>query len=298
MIKKISSRLMLVFTLLFAGWYYLIALKEQPMELMSILAAYEYQQLSPIDMRMKEMQPGLFEFSYTSFDGQRVIGQIGYPETRSASYPVLLGVPAMGHSYIQWWVDSIDGRPSDTQVDKITELANRKGYVVIAIDPRFHGKREDPARTLRSIMNDLHFFGDKSGYEAMVRDTVIDYCVLLDWIETQPELDASAVVAAGYSMGGQVSLLLGAVDQRINRVISIVPPYLDDKTALVAPKNLVQLFDDKPVLLVTANSDKNATASQNKALFEQIKSKNKRRINFTGGHILPENYVERLADWF
>jgi len=180
-------------------------------------------------------------------------------------------------------------------VNKIADLADRNGYVVISIDARYHGKRKDPDRTLRSIMNDLHFFGDKSDYEAMIRDTVLDHRVLLDWIERQNNLDMTKIRVAGYSMGGQIALILGSIDGRVSEVISIVPPFVDDKIARVAPKNLVSLLGDKPVLLITADNDENAKEKENDFLFSLMPGANKERIDFEGGHILPEGYVDRLA---
>ena len=108
-------------------------------------------------------------------------------------------------------------------------------------------------------MNDLHFFGDKSTYEEMIVNTVRDYRVLLDWLESQNRIDSRNIVMAGYSMGGQVALLTASVDDRVNGVVSIVPPYLDDKVALVAPKNVVSLLDSAQVLLITSDDDENAS---------------------------------------
>lgn len=173
-----------------------------------------------------------------------------------------------------------------------------KGCAVISIDARYHGKRKDPDRTLRSIMNDLHFFGDKSDYEAMIRDTVLDHRVLLDWIEQQDNLIIEKVKVAGYSMGGQISLILGSVDPRVREVVSIVPPFIDDRIALVAPKNLVSMLGDKPVLLVTATDDENASKEENDLLFSRLPEANKKRLEFAGGHILPEDYVQKLAAEF
>ena len=268
------------------------------MEQGDILEAYEYPSVESLQLDMTETRPNVFSFTYESFDGELVYGQISYPDITADKYPVLIGVSAMGRSYVRWWVDTFNGNPTVTQAHKIAELANSNGYAVISIDARYHGKRKDPDRTLRSIMNDVHFFGDKRDYEAMVRDTVLDHRVLLDWIEQQDNLDIDRVKVAGYSMGGQIGLILGSVDARISDIISIVPPFIDDKLALVAPKNLVSLLGDKPVLLITAADDENASAAENDLLFELMPGANKERIDFDGGHILPEGYVNRLKGEF
>lgn len=295
---KISLAVVLVALLTFLYWYEFIALEDAPMEQSEILAAYEYSPNESIEMTMTEVGSNVFSFTYESFDGAVVYGQISYPEVVSDKYPVLIGVSAMGRSYVRWWVETFNGNPTVTQANRITDLANDSGYVVVSIDARFHGKRKDPDRSLRSIMNDLHFFGDKSDYEAMIRDTVLDHRILLDWIERQHNLDAERVKVAGYSMGGQISLILGSIDTRIGSIISIVPPFIDDKIALVAPKNVVSLLRDKPVLLLTATDDENASAKENDFLFSLLPGSNKTRIEFDGSHILPEDYVDQLANEF
>jgi dienelactone hydrolase len=285
-----------VLTGVFLFWYMFIALDAQAMSQQEIVSAYEYEPANR-DLLLTEIAERTFQFSYTSFDGDIVNGQISYPRQYSESYPVLIGVAAMGRSYVRWWTDSVDGRPTVTNVNKITELADAKGYVVVAIDARYHGTRKDPERPLSAIMNDLRYLGDRTDYQAMIRDTVLDHRVLLDWIEQQDNLDINKVTIAGYSMGAQISLLLGALDERISTVIAIVPPWIDDKIAMVAPKNLVSLLQDKPVLLITASSDEEASGSENAQLFELISSSQKQRHDIAGSHILPAEYVDLLVDW-
>jgi dienelactone hydrolase len=170
--------------------------------------------------------------------------------------------------------------------------------VVVSIDARFHGKRKSPERPLSSIMDDLHFFGDKVYYEVMIKDMVLDHQILLDWIEQQDNLNNNQITAAGYSMGGQISLILASIDKRIKKVISIVPPFIDDKTALVVPKNFIFLLKNQQVLFVTADDDENATEKENDYIYHLIPTSGKERIQFAGGHILPENYVDSLIGKF
>ncbi len=297
MIKKLLIFIPLTLALLFVTWYLCIALDEEPISQSALLEKYQYQPNSQLQLKLKENGPRAYLFSYTSFDGEIVNGKISYPDQIAESYPVLVGIHAMGRSYPRWWLDSLKGRPTVTQVNKITKLANQSGQVVIAIDARYHGSRKIRDRPLRSIMNDLHLFGDKSYYEEMIRYTVLDHRVLLDWVEAQENLNINQLTVAGYSMGGQISLLLGAVDKRVNTIVSIVPPFIDDKTALVAPKNISSLLTDQSILLITANADENASKEENKTFFTSIPSSNKHHITFAGGHILPENYVGSLVGW-
>lgn len=295
--NKIIFGVLISLTVLSFYWYAFVALKEFSIPQEDIIDAYTYEPLSDLEMEVEQIEANKYKFSYKSFDGAVVNGQLSYPSIKSQKYPVFIGVSAMGRGYQRWWVDSFKGRPTVTQVNKITSMANNLGYAVIAIDARYHGTRKDPDRSLRSIMNDLNFFGNKDTYESMIKDTVLDYRVLIDWINQQQIFDNQKIVIGGYSMGGQVALLAASTDHRIERVLSIVPPHLDDKVALVAPKNFVSLLEGREVLLVTANDDENATKKENQILFDSINTSEKLHITFEGDHILPDNYVSSLEDW-
>lgn len=125
-----------------------------------------------------------------------------------------------------------------------------------------------------------------------------DYRLLLDWVQTQPQLDSSVVRVAGYSMGAQMALLLGGMDERVGAVLAVVPPHVDDKIAVAAPRNAVSGLAGKKVWLLSADDDAYASQAQNLALFEALPTADKRHLRFAGGHLLPAEYAEFLDDWF
>ncbi len=281
------------------GLVYYVTIARLPQEEFSqsqILAAYDYQR-GYSDFQVVSSTNRSREFTFSGFDGETVYGQLTLPDIGAPPYKVLVGVHAMGRSYPRWFNDAVKGRPTITNVDKITGQALRKGYAVLAIDARYHGKRKVPEKPLRSIWNDMHFFGDKSDYQDMIINTVIDNRTLLDWVEDQSELDANDISVAGYSMGGQISLILGAVDDRIRQVVSIVPPFIDNKIARASPLNLVSLIDQARVLMIYGESDDVATPEQNQKVFEAITSQEKQIDSFPADHILPVEYVERVSNW-
>lgn len=279
-------------------YYVFFTLKTENLTVQQVIDSYNYTSVEHMDFKLNELNEKLFEFSYTTFDGSKVKGQINYPSEVKDKYPVLIGLHAMGRSYPRWWADSINGRPTVTQVNKITQQALNKGYVVIAIDARYHGSRKVADKSLNSIMFDVNFLGDKTDYVEMINHTVLDHRVLIDWVEQQKQLDINNIHVAGYSMGGQLSLLLAGVDKRISNVLAIVPPYIKDTTASVAPKNVVSLLDNQKVWLVTADNDEYASEDNNLSLYGDIASSNKEHFVFEGSHILPEEYVDSLVDWF
>lgn len=257
---------------------------------------YQYQKQEP-EMVLTQLDKYNTEFTFTSFDGEKIKGQIRYPMVNKAQHPVLLGLHAMGRSYPRWFNADINGRPTITQSHKITEQALAKGYAVIAIDARHHGLRKQETKPLQQIMKDVHA-GKTEDYENMIRETIMDYQVLLDWLEQQPQFTGQEIRAAGYSMGGQMAVLLSALDPRVGDVLSIVPPHIDSEMAHIAPATAATFIDDSDILLLSANKDQYSTEVQNVALFDHFKTNNKVRIVFDAGHILPESYVNKIGYWF
>lgn len=294
--KRILTGLVLLSVV--SGSYYLFVAK-LPVEQMTpeqINGKYQYQSsFSNFDIPAERADSR--EFAFTAYDGERVFGQIMLPSVKQEKYRVLIGIHAMGRSYPRWFKDSVKGRPTVTNVNKITELALEKGYAVVAIDARFHGKRKVEDKPLTSIWNNLKFFGDKTDYESMVLKTVIDNRTLLDWIETQTYLDAENITVAGYSMGGQASLILAAVDTRIDDVIAVVPPFIDNTVAAVSPYNVAHQIDDGRVLFIYGTKDDVASLEENEMVFDAIATIDKELLAFNSEHILPENYVNAVGEW-
>ena len=301
--KKIAAMASVVLVGLGALWFAIFSLTPYAVNDQQLKKKYSYPAVA-INMQLTEESSNLYSFTYTSFDGVEVNGRLSYPdevpleEFGAGKLPIMIGIHGMGRSDNRWFMDSFKGRPTVEQTHKLTEQARAAGYAIIAIDGRNHGKRKDPDYSISNMMRDLHLWGKREPYEAMVVDTVKDYRVLLDWIGLQPQFDQARTAVAGYSLGGQVALLLAGVDERIEQVLSIVPPYHDDKTALVAPKNLVHNITDEKVWLVTASDDEYASVEDNKYLFGKIASGNKKHIQLEGEHILPEGYYQALSGWY
>ena len=238
-----------------------------------------------------------------SFDGALFQGRIVYPSDPALAtrpFPVLIGLHAMGRSHMRWWQAEFKERPTIENTHLITEMALQQGFAVVAIDARGHGQRRNLGQPhpVRSAMRDMHWFGKRQAYEQMIIDTVRDHRVLLDWLVTQPQLDAKRITAVGYSMGAQAALLLAGLDERVRAVAAMVPPHLGDNVAVVAPINLVAGLQGKRVWLLTGDEDDHASPAQNQALFDAIPSQDKKHLRFVSGHLLPAEYVEQLSAWF
>jgi dienelactone hydrolase len=279
-----------------AIWHF-VWLKPYSVTAAELQARYAYkEEVSPGDTHSVELR-------LQSFDGELLSGRIVYPSDpaqASRPFPVLIGLHAMGRGHVRWWQAEFNGRPTIEQTHRITQMALARGYAVVAIDARAHGQRRNLGQPhpAQRAMRDMHWFGKRQAYEQMIIDTVRDHRVLLDWLVEQPHLDTGRISATGYSMGAHVALLLAGLDERVQAVAAMVPPHLDDKVAAVAPLNLIAGLQGKRVWLLTADEDDHASPKENQALFDAIPSPNKRHLRFDSGHLLPTDYVEKLADWF
>lgn len=278
-----------------AIWHF-VWLKPYSVSTAELQARYAYKE---------EITPGeghSVELRLRSFDGELLSGRIVYPSdpARAARpFPVLLGLHAMGRGHVRWWQAEFNGRPTIEQTHRITQMALQQGYAVVAIDARAHGQRRHLGQphAAQGAMRAMHWFGRREAYERMIIDTVRDHRVLLDWLATQPQLDARRTSAIGYSMGAQVALLLAGLDERVQSVAAMVPPHLGDNVAAVAPRSLIAGLQGKRVWLLTGDDDDHATPEQNQALFDAIPTADKKHLRFESGHLLPPDYVDRLPGW-
>ncbi len=299
---RIMASLLGIAALAGALWWGLFGLKPYDITDEALRARYAYSPPSTGLQVQLQAEPGHAQsLRFTSFDGSEVQGRILYPSDPAqvtSPFPLLIGLHALGRGHVRWWKDANNGQPTVEQTHRITALALQRGYAVLVLDARRHGHRKDPKHSVLELMDDLHLWGKREPYERMIVDTVRDYRLLLDWVQTQPQLDAGRIRVAGYSMGGQMALLLGGLDNRVQAVLAIVPPHLDNKVAAVAPIKVMGGLRDKQVWLLSANADDYASVAQNQALFEALPTERKRHLRFDSGHLLPPGYVEQISPWF
>lgn len=304
-VMTVLVSLLALAVVLAAAWWWLFALKPyvvtaEQMRARYVQGAPATPHVQPRSLAADGAVHGV-ELQLQSFDGSPLSGRLLYPDdpaTADTPYPLLIGLHALGRSHYRWWQGEYKGGATHENTHRITELALQRGYAVLAVDARNHGVRKDPERSVLQIMSGLHLWGQRAPYEQMIVDTVRDYRLLLDWAQTQPQLDSSHVHVVGYSMGAQMALLLGGMDERIGAVLAIVPPHVDDKVAIAAPRNALAGLTGKKVWLVSADDDEYTSQAQSLSFFDALPTVEKRHIRYPGGHLLPAGYPEALREWF
>lgn len=287
--------------LIAALWWSLFGLKPYEISTAELQARYAYSPPQDLALKLAPIKDLAQDFSFTSFDGSTVNGRIRYPSdpaTAGAPFPLLIAMHGMGRSHWRWWQAEYKGGKTLEHTHKLTELALQRGHAVIAIDGRRSGARKAPKVDIDQLMDDLHLWGKREPYEAMLVDTVRDHRLLLDWVTRLPQIDARRIKATGYSMGAQNALLLAGVDERVGDVAAIAPILLDDKLAAVAVKNLLPELADNRIWLLSADKDEYTDRSAYLSFFAALGGPGNKHLRFAGGHILPPDYVEQLRDWF
>lgn len=284
-----------------ALWWGIFGLKPYQPSPEQVQARYDYSAPLAFAPSLKHLGEHAYEIRFNSFDGAPVNGRIKYPSDPAQAkspFPLLIAFHGLGRSHMRWWQSTYKGGETLEHTHLVTEQALQQGYAVLALDARRHGERKNLEYNVLDLMRDMKLWGKREPYEAMIIDSVKDYRLLLDWLLPQPQIDGRKIQVSGYSMGGQMALILAAQEPRITAVAAIVPPHLDDKVAAVSPLRFAPALADKKLWLLSADDDEVASFQQNQALFEALPGREKKHLRFPGGHILPKDYPAQMRDWF
>ncbi|MBL4773364.1 MAG: alpha/beta fold hydrolase, partial [Alcanivoracaceae bacterium] len=156
-----------------------------------------------------------FQLSFFSDDQQAVNGILVMPSTQKGQLKLALLLHAMGTDQNIWWTQNkISG-------NKISEKLLQKGYAVLTLDARRHGKRSSHDFTAKDMISKARSNQPRL-YTDMIIGTVRDYRIALSWAQQELNLTDTSILVAGYSMGAQMSLLLASYESEINQVVVMV----------------------------------------------------------------------------
>ena len=130
----------------------------------------------------------------------------------------------------------------------------------------------------------------------------------MDYIESKSKSKTQFFDVIGYSMGGQMAILLNSVDDRLNRVVVCVAP-LDFKSGVrfgmseentkyldyLSPKNCATL-QKAPIILLMGTEDVWYTKKEAQDFFDEITIKDKSLKFYDSGHYLPHEFVFDTID--
>ncbi len=188
------------------------------------------------------------------------------------------------------------------------------GYNVLIPDVKFHGERSyelgfKPPETLPPVISRNE--KDSKLFEVMLSTTVKDVRIMMDYIQERNDMPNQSFGVIGYSLGGNLALLLGAIDDRVSSVVACVAPLnlpakglemfdwpqevLQGQVA-VTPMTYAQLVKS-PTMLLMGNKDFYYTDQEVADFYKGIPTSEKELKYFDSGHVLPNEYKEDAIGW-
>lgn len=247
--------------------------------------AVDFDQTINFSKDKNEKSVDRYEFSFVSDDGQIVNGVIANHSNQPENHKLALLMHPMGSDQYFWWNEGSSPLP----VFKLVKNLRSQGYTVITIDARLHGKRSRENFGARELLKNAHSNSPRI-YIETITGSVRDYRTILNWAKN--EYQPVETLVMGYSMGAQMAILLAGFEPSINKVISMVPPYVASETSPVAPRNHAERIDAADLLFLAGNKDPYSTSQQTEQTFKRIASKNKQLNWFDSGHMLPEEFID------
>ncbi|MEZ5557023.1 MAG: alpha/beta fold hydrolase [Pseudomonadales bacterium] len=255
-------------------------------------AGYGYDEGFPIDARQVgtiEQDGRTFErLVFRSFHDGLVPGILALPTRGEAPFPIVLLLHGLTGNKLQWLGDAF------THGGEVTAGLLEKGYAVLALDAQYHGQR--------SVYNDFVDPGEmvfQRGwgvrYANLMTQTVVDYRRAIDYLATRGDVDVDRVGILGYSMGGHMSFILGAVEPRVRAVVACVVPATPGMP--MRASQFARDLGERPLLLMMGRQDQFYTEAQAQALFDEVPGDEKSLQFFDSGHSLPGEYAARAVAW-
>ncbi|SNZ01356.1 alpha/beta hydrolase family protein [Flagellimonas pacifica] len=231
------------------------------------------------------------------FDSKIPFYNIKPKEQKEGKYVILLhGITGNKDN----WVN-----PTTSLSEKYVKLKDSLltlGYSVIIPDAKYHGERSYQG----NFASPLTFFSlqDLQKVYNLYTSSVKDIRIIIDYIESKSTSKPQIFDVIGYSMGGQMAILLNSVDERLNRVVVCVAPLDTQKGSkrigmnedsaksleLLSPKNYAML-QKAPITLLMGTKDGWYTKGEAQDFFDKITIKDKTLKFYESGHYLPDEFI-------
>jgi dienelactone hydrolase len=244
--------------------------------------------------------------------------------------PALFCIPRQGDGPFPVVV-LIHGAYDDRKEIMVYRLAGRlakAGIACISYDLPGHGERENQddggfRENLGLMLLSMgvadgmagRLLGDRIAKPALLpvfrgaQQAVIDGRWVIDYVQSRPEVDARRVAVCGMSLGGTISIVLSATDERISATVTNVAgawhamtaqvkdnPVLAAEWARFDPAGFAGRISPRPVLMLNARNDKICTVENAEALFQLLGEPREIRW-FDSGHDIPREAFDQGAAW-
>ncbi|WP_411894616.1 alpha/beta hydrolase family protein [Winogradskyella sp. A2] len=232
--------------------------------------------------------------------------------SKKDSYVILLH--GLGDSKKDWVYPSEPYLEWSKNITSIKDSLLTLGYSLLIPDAKFHGERNyeldfRPPESLPPILSRNE--KDTKLFETLVTSTVKDLRIMMDYIQQRKKNTNQSFGVIGYSMGGNLAILLSNYDDRIMSVVACVPPINLPAKGLEAfnwPDDLIQgqlditpmkyaVNQKNPILLLMGKNDYFTPVEDANSFFNNVSINEKEIKFFDSGHILPNEYKIDAIRW-
>lgn len=247
------------------------------------------------------------------FDSKIPFYHITNKRNKKGQYVILLH--GLGDSKEAWVNPSEPYLEWSRNTTSIKDSLVTLGYSVIIPDVKYHGERSyelgfRAPESLPPVISKNE--KDSKTFETLITSTVKDLRIILDYVQYREQRSDQSFNIIGYSLGGNLAILLSVFDNRINSIVGCVPP-------VNLPTRGLEMFDswsediiqgqlditpmkyaemqNRPTLLLMGKTDYFTTEKEANDFIAKIPTQDKKLKFFDAGHILPNDYKIDAIQW-
>jgi uncharacterized protein len=250
-------------------------------------AAHDYQKPADFAVTEKPLDDTDFlrlHLTFKNAKGQSVTGLFVRPKADGV-YPVALVLHGLRSS-------------KEEMFQYVGRDLVKRGIACLLLDAELHGERREP--------------GTQPGagpiFLQILKTTVGDYRLVLDYLTTRKDIDPKRIGLLGYSMGAMTGGILAGVEERVSAsalcvggdliqpLLAQMPESFRPVAEAVAPANYVGHISPRPVLFINAKDDRMISTEAAERLQKAAKEP-KTVLTVEGGHIIPLADLQKTFDW-
>lgn len=183
-----------------------------------------------------------------------------------------------------------------------TDLMVRQGFNVLSMDMQYFGERRTSLMTTFTEQEKHErLYNDPAVYLDWTVQTTKDAGRAIDVLLAQYGADPRRIALVGFSRGGTVGAIVGAVEERFKAVVLLLGTHFDalEKEHLPAacPANHIGRIAPRPLLMVNGNFDADHVKETQVAPLYALAREPKRIVWTDAGHQVPLKELESTLEW-
>ena len=269
----------------------------------------------PIDAQLEEVavvDPGdaqRFKVGLANVNGSRVYGWLHLPEG-DGPFPTVLSIPGSGIGRTGRFAGFTEAGIAVLAIE-IHGLEPQKHEIIGAV--QWIRPADDEINNFVKLQEGIfagyHSFGIEDPYRYYHRRSLQSAMRALDYLYTRTDVDTGKIIVFGGSQGGGLSLLLGAIDKRVNAVVATVPAFCNNasgkyghmqqaiRTMSYYDAALAAELIKVPTMIGVGFIDKTCPPISVYSAYNNLKGPKKIENFYTFGHGAPPDWREKTIKW-